>query len=682
MEHRYKQLITPISLGNHILKNRMICAKCVPNYLQGPQNFPTETTVRFVSDLARNGASIVTCTIGTYPELQALGTRHSSLIDMTDRANHREYRRMIDRIHAYGTLASAPTNGFIPENLAISHIHDKRMAPRIGFDPFAPREPQPEMTQDDIHRFIDQFTAHCRLVQAIGFDMINIHMSYGNTLLAKTLSPLHNQREDEYGGSLENRARMVMELMESVKAACGTDFLIELQLSGCEDDPRGYSVTDFVAFCQLFDRYADILQLRASTVDLAHVNSYISSKEEPSTIEYARVLKAAGLKHALVAPVGGFQDPDIMERHLREGSADLIALARAFICDDHFGQRILEQRGEDIVPCLRCDRCHQAYCTTNPKVSIASYWDNMFQATPRQKKIAVVGGGPAGMTAAVAAAERGHHVTLYEAADTLGGQLLHADYLPREKWALLDLKNYMIRKVEQNQNVQVLLSTKATPELLSRENFDAVIAACGSVPKPSPISLPQNITALAPISVFGHEQELGHHVVVVGGSMTAVDTALYLCNTGHKVTMITRKNRPGYDCSSHSAMYISQQLMNRFDVVTDAEIQAVQTGEIICVVQKKPQPGPPGMEQSPIAPPKEVRVPFDSLVFSAGRKACTDACMEFSSVAPEFRVIGDASILSDKNNGDGHGEIPQSDGTVHGDLRNCFFTAYTAANAL
>ncbi len=474
---------------------------------------------------------------------------------------------------------------------------------------------------------------------------------------------------------------MALELMESVKAACGTDFLIELQLSGCEDDPRGYSLLDFVEFCQLFDRYADILQLRAPTVDLAHVNSYISSKEEPSTLEYARALKAAGLKHTLVAPVGGFQDPDIMERHLREGSADLIALARAFICDDQFGQKILEQRGEDIVPCLRCDRCHQAYCTTNPKVSIASYWDNMFQAAPKQKRIAVVG-GPAGMTAAAAAAERGHQVTLYEAADTLGGQLLHADYLSREKWALLDLKNYMIRQVEQKQNIQVLLSTRATPELLSHENFDAVIATYGSVPKPAPVALPQNVKAWALITVFGHEQELGHHVAVVGGGMAAVDTALYLRDTGHQVTMITRQDRPGYDCSSHSAMYISQQLMKLFDVVTDAEIRSVQPGEITCVVQKKPRPGPPGMEQSPIGPPKEIRVTFDSLVFSAGRRACTDACMAFSSVAPESRVIGDASILSDKNNGDGHGEIPRSDGTVHGDLRHCFFTAYTATNAL
>lgn len=682
MEHRYQQLISPIQVGSHILKNHMICAKCVPNYLQGPQNFPTETTIRFVADLARNGASIVTCTIGTYPELQAMGTRHSSLIDMTDRANHREYRRMIDRIHAYGTLASAPTNGFMPENLAISLIRDKKMAPRAGFDPFGPREPLSEMTRDDIHRFIDRFTEHCRLVQAIGFDMINIHMSYGNTLMAKTLSPLHNQREDEYGGSVENRARMTMELMESVKAACGKDFLIELQLSGCEDDPRGYTLSDFVAYCRMFDRYADILQLRAATVDLSHVNSYISDKEEPATLEYSRALKMAGLKHALVAPVGGFQDPDVMERHLREGSADLIGLARGFICDDQFGQKILEQRGEDIVPCLRCDRCHQAYCTTNPKISIASYWDGMFQTEPRKKRVAVIGGGPAGMTAAVAAAERGHQVTLYEAADTLGGQLLHADYLPKEKWALLDLKKYMIRQVEKNQAIQVMLSTKATPELLSGEHYDAVIAACGSVPKPAPVALPPEVRAWAPIEVFGNEHKLGHYVAVVGGGMAAVDTALYLRNSGHQVTMITRQDRPGYDSGSHSAMYISQQLMKMFDVVTDAEIQTVQPGRITCVVQRKHRPGPPGMPQPPIELPREVSVTFDSLVFSAGRSACTDECMAFAAVAPEFRVIGDASILSYKNNGDGHGEIPRSDGSAHGDLRNCFFTAYTAANAL
>ena len=684
MKHRYQHLITPIQVGNHILKNRMIAAKCVPNYLQGPQNHPTETTVRFAADLARNGAAIVACTIGAYPELQALGTRHSSLIDMTDRGNHREYRRMIDRIHAYGSLASAPTNGFMPENLSISNIRDRANAPRVGFDPFAPKGPKPEMTVDDIRRFIDRFTEHCCLVQAIGFDMINIHMSYGNTILGKTLSPLHNQREDAYGGSVENRARMTLELMESVKAACGKDFLIELQLSGHEDDPRGYDLGDFVEYCKLFDKNADILQIRAPSVDLAHVNSYISNKEEPPTLAYSRALKKAGLRHALVAPVGGFQDPDIMERHLAEGSADLIALARAFICDNQFGQKILEQRGEDIVPCLRCDRCHQAYCTTNPKISIASYWDGMFTQAEKQKRVAVVGGGPAGMIAAIESAKRGHQVTVYEASGKLGGQLLHADYLPEEKWALLDLKNYLIRQVERDERIKVILNTKATGALLEEVGYDAVIAACGSVPKSAPVALPPGVKGWTPIDVFGHELELGHRVVVVGGGMVAVDTALYLQNTGHAVTIITRQDRPCYDSGSHSAMYLSRQLMRQFKVVTDAKIKQVALGRITCVVEKKSRPGSPGMAvpQEKPQPPKDVTVEFDSVVFSAGRTACVEQCMEFAPVAPEFRIVGDAGILSYKNNGDGHGERPRSDGTAHGDLRNCFFTAYTAANNL
>lgn len=680
MEHKYKHILSPVRLRGHILKNRIIASKCVANYLQGPQNFPTETTIRYAVDMAKHGASIVTCTIGSFPELVNEKNPHRSAINMDDRAVCREYRRMIEQIHAHGALASAPTDGFIRMESSISDIRNPAIVPPEPPSPFAPKEPIPELTKDGIERMIDNFVKCCRKVQAIGFDMINVYMSYGNSVLAKSLSPLYNQREDEYGGSLENRARLTIELMRAVKQVCGDSFLIELQVSGRENADSGYSVEDFAKYCRLFDGLADIIQVRERNVDLSHVNSYLSSKEAPLTLGYARAGKAAGLKHTLIAPSGGFQSPEYMERFLAEGSADMIAMSRGLICDDNYGKKLLEGRGKDIVPCIQCDCCHQAYCSVNPRIGISTAWPELFEAPERKKRVAVIGGGPSGLAAAIAAADRGHQVTVYEKLDKLGGQLRHAEFLPREKWSLLDYMNYQMGQVEKRQNITVLTNTEAIPDELDALDYDAVIAACGSSAITDAVPADVGIRLYAPMEVFGHEEELGHTVAVIGGGMTAVDTALYLLNSGHEVILITQKNEAGYDSNSHAAGELRKHLMNSDGItfITNSRSDRI-TAEGVEITQFEAPKGKfPGEDTQG---PKELErkiIPYDSVVVSAGRKARTEECARFMGISPEFYVVGDANIASFKDYSDRPSSLPKSDVAARAGLRGCIFTGYTA----
>ncbi len=697
MNHRYAHILTPVRVGNLVLKNRLINSKSIPEGLQcqDPAQYMTEQTISFAANLARNGASIVTCSPGMFGIFKGR-TFFTSPWDMEDRNIQANFRRMIERIHQYGAAANASTMCNVPNNVSISALHDMSIVP-TEFSP-GPESPfdmegklPPEITKEQIQEFIRQFTQCAVRLKDLGFDMINVYASYNASILAKSLSPIFNQRTDEYGGSLENRARLLLELLTSVKRACGKDFPIELQLSGYENIPGGYTQEDFVRYCKLFDEagLVDIIQIRAWSGDMTHASSYNCRKDYPTNLRFAELLKKERL-HALVAPVGGFQDPDLIEKFLAEGRTDLVAMGRAFICDPDYGRKIYEGRGEDVIACLRCDKCHGGICAVNPSIGIQPSLLNQDTSAPSDpKKVAVIGGGPAGLKAAAECAALGHSVTLYEKEDYLGGQAHHADFMP-DKWCMKDYKNSLIRAC-QNYGVRLLTGTEATPQVILDGGYDAVIAACGSEPKTGPVpgnTLPH---VWRPFPVFGREKELGEHVVVIGGAMIAVDTALYLCHTGHKVTLVTRNREVAYDNTSHSHFQFGEALAAEpnLTMITRAKTTNITRQAVTVEITSGGAPNfaPPGMpapKESPMPEAKEIRaIPCDSVVFSAGRRPLIDECMAFAGLTPKFFIVGDANMLS----GDpvqrhpGEASKPNPDTTSHG-IRHGVLTACAAARMI
>lgn len=659
MEHRFSGILTPLRIGDVVLKNRLLMTKAISQELQGPESFPAEATIKFCADAAKNGAAIVTCTPGAFPEVRE--GPFGSVLQTEDRRVQSYFGKMIDRIHAYGSLASASMQSFMPDRYVISDIRDRSRLPRQR--PHGPpnrENPAPEMTREQIKEFIEMFTRHCVYLKNIGFDMVNIYMSYNASMLAKTLSPVYNQREDEYGGCAENRARLTKELFSSIKQACGKNFLIEAQISGEEDNPYGYKLEDTLTYLRECEGLIDIVQLRTGDNALVHPTSYCMRKNEPFSLGYAEAVKAAGIK-VVTAPSGGFQDPDFIEKCIREGKTDMVAMARAFICDPEYGKKLIEGRGEDIVPCLRCDKCHGAVCSLNPKNGNAYAWSDMFEPEPAPKKVAVVGGGPAGMQAALVADSRGHEVTLFEKSDRLGGQMLHADYIP-EKWAVRDFKDFQIRQLEKSA-VKVELNTANAVEAVKSGGFDAVIAACGAEPKVGPVPGADRAEVWAPIDVFGREAELGHRVVVIGGTMVGVDTGIYLAQHGHEVTVITRNREIGHDHMAHGrdATVDFLDKLPGFSYITEAAAVLIDEAG---VVYRTPEQ-------------EELRLPADSVVFSAGKTPRLDDCMELAGLTPFFRVVGDCNIqLNDLwlvHDLEPQARFPSPD------MRQSIYTATTAA---
>ena len=702
MQHKYAHILSPVRVGNLILKNRLINSKCIPEGIQGPQTWPTEQTINFAASLAKNGAAIVTCAPGMFRDCDP-HAMFTSEFNMENRHVKRCFRRMIDRIHAHGSVASASTMIYVPADKAISDIYDMSVIPdsvlRPGPECILGRDgkPLPGMTKEEIQSFIQSFARRCHELQNIGFDMVNIYMSYDTSILAKSLSPVFNQRKDEYGGSFENRARLTLELFQAIKDVCGKEFPIEIQISGREFPAGGYTTEDFVRYCKLCEGLVDIFQIRAWTGDMTHTSHYTSPKENPTNLQFAEAFKKVGIC-GLCAPVGGFQDLDLIEQFIAEGKTDLVAMARPFICDEEYGVKLLEGRGEDVRPCIHCDNCHQAYCAVNPKIGLQEVWPHMFSAPRAVKKVAVIGGGPAGMEAAITAAERGHQVTLFEQSDSLGGQLKHADYLSC-KWSLHDLKEYLIRQTKKA-GVQVELGITATPDMVA--DYDAVIAACGARAKTSPVPVAEGVKVWTPMDVFGHESELGKRVVVVGGAMTAVDTALYLLEHGHTVTILTRNRQAGHDYNAHSQGAFRDILYGKenLTILTNCQTKCIGCGTLdyertIGAPEPMmpmgnpddmpPMPGPAMMPQAPQEPPKVEpgTLEFDSVVVSAGREGLVEESYAFAGKTPEFYVAGDANLLSFETlQGGPNASTRAEDRTTVGTIRHAMFTAYTAASNL
>lgn len=617
MNHRYAHILQPLEIKGHILKNRLLSTKCASQQLQGPENFPAEATLRFYEDMARNGAAIVCCSMGTYPDSEGKHPPMSN-IDMTNRDVHSYFMQMAERIHAHGSLASASLQNVEPHDVAISYVPNWDGIPMTG-DYSRNLENKPAISHERIQELIADFARQSRAFKALGFDMVTVYMSYRGGILANSLSPVLNLRTDEYGGSPENRARLSLEVFKAIKAACGDDFLIECQVSATEEAP-GYTFEDFLDYAELVQDYVDIFQLRAWEGALNHGNGFNQKEHEPYMLQFAAAMKQRGIK-SIVSPVGVFQDLDDIERFLAEGKCDCVSMARAFICDYEYGQKLLEGRGEDVVPCLRCNGCHGGRCSVNPRHGYMHL--NMFPDAPkRSKRVAVIGGGPAGMVAAITAAKRGHSVTLFEKAGKLGGQLLHADVCAF-KWPLRNYKDHLVDQLSKS-GVQVELNTAVTAEQLS--DFDAVIAACGAAPGiPKGFTGPVSQDVWMPMDVFGRAQELGQRVVVVGGGEIGLETGLFLADQGHAVTVLSRRKHFPCDWHALKATRDYMEAEENFAYLTECHTAEVGADYVVYTDRDG----------------ESHRIDCDSVVFSGGRDPRTAEAMALAGVAPEFYVVGD-----------------------------------------
>lgn len=678
MSFRYQHLLSPIRIGNVILKNRLLSTKAIPAGLQAADEYPNDAMTTHLTNVARAGAAIVTCHGGHWVKMEPgmdmpepkpgekLSPQMLEMMEMEREAQARlpkcygrgmtnlkiqdpgvqgAYANLADQIHYYGSLASVSMMDIEPKGLNMDNITE--IPEGKGGETYR-YSLGPAATEEQLDALIDEFVDKARLYQLLGFDMVSFYMSYRASLLAQSLSPAMNHRTDKYGGSFEKRAYLTLELFRRVKAACGPDFLIEAQITG-EEEEGGYTLDDFIRYAKMCEGLVDIFQIRAVDGKTSHPIGFNSVKEEPATLRYAAALKESGCK-IITAPVGGFQDLDIIEKAIAEGKTDMVAMGRAFIADYDYIQKAAAGKGDEVTPCIRCNKCHGGNdisapgCSVNPLIGIAHKASHMENPVTRTKRVAVIGGGPAGMRAAIVCAQRGHDVTLYEMSDKLGGQLIHADYA-KGKWPIRDYKDWEIWQLALH-GVKVHLGVRATAELLRTECYDAVIAAVGAVPNVPPIPGADGAHVWMPLDVYGKEAQLGKKVVVIGGSETGSETALYLAECGHQVTILTRQRQLIPDAQLvHYKASVEDVLKEEKNL---SAITYASTTEIT----------DEGVWYQDRAGEKHF-IPADDVVLSGGVKPRQAEAMALAGTAPEFYVIGDAK--------------------KPGDIKSCTRSAYSIA---
>ena len=405
MSYRYDALLSPIKIGDTVIKNRTMYPNASPHFLQGPETYPADSFTTFMGGLARNGAAIITLAEWSNPNQRKSPVEDAKRMqnfDYTDPGTYNYFTQMADDVHFYGSKLLVCTDLSYPDGYSFDGRAFGPPGMMRGEPPKAlPKEMMPEV--------IETFLRKVQLFADFGYDGIAMRVEM-------LLNP--NGRDDEYNGPMKNRVRFLHETLEAVKKRFGRNFIVELcvageQPNGYTGGQKGYTLEDTIAFAKCMEDVADILQLRESDMCKSHPTGFTFRKGEHETIRYSMAIKAAGCK-ILTEPVGGFQDPEEINAYIAEGKCDMIGMARAFMADPEYGKKLYEGRGEDVVPCLWCNKCHgtmsapyMTFCSVNPVQGIAHKVGKMLDAETTPRKVAVIGGGPVGMKAELQVAHPG-----------------------------------------------------------------------------------------------------------------------------------------------------------------------------------------------------------------------------------------------------------------------------------
>lgn len=567
----------PLAVRGRLLKNRLVVAPMCTNYA-APDGSATRELIEYYRARGRGGAALVTSEIAFVDDLGSRGF-------VAQLGAHHD--RMLPGL---GEIAEAIREGGALAGLQIGHCGSQRglaEPPLVSASalPWAPGKPVPKpLTLPEIGHVVAAFAAAARRAATAGFDLVEVHAAHGY-LVNAFLSPAMNRRRDRYGGSPTARRRFAVEIAAAIRREIGPDRLLCFRINGDDLLPNGVDI----------DGYAGIARaLVEAGVDLLHVSAgtYQAMVRRISPIYMAQgpfVDLAAAIKRAVPVPViasDTIHDPQLAEDIVARGDADLVSMARPNFADPDLPQKILAGRAEAAVPCIRCNTCvareqggKRAYCTVNPATGREA--EPIVPARER-RRILIVGAGPAGIACALAAAGRGHAVTLAERAPRLGGQVALSADLPFKA----PLRRLCVHYAHALAAAQVTLRLGCEVERSSPlvAEHDGVVWATGprwAIPWPQAADAPPVLDPLAALARTGSEEGT---IAVVGATMIGAELAWHFALRGAHVTLVERRAGFAEDVNLIYRLELAARLAEA-GVAVRFETEALAAGKAGLVLQ-------------------------------------------------------------------------------------------------
>jgi 2,4-dienoyl-CoA reductase-like NADH-dependent reductase (Old Yellow Enzyme family)/thioredoxin reductase len=577
MIDKFPTLFSPLKIGTMEVRNRIVMSPMTTD-LAEKDGTPTDRYIDYLEARAAGGVGLIITedtSIGPSYSRHTLQISHDRMIP--------KWKELVERVHKHGCLIAPQLIHPTFNARASINNGDKPVAS----SPHASRicgELCHELTVEEIEHLVDRFVEDAVRAKEVGCDAVMLHCAHNHHLLGSFLSPLSNKRFDQYGGDFFGRAKLVLDVVRRVRDAVGPDFPILTRISGREQEPGGRTIEESMMFAPMLVE-AGVNAIQISTATLG---SLPFRTTPPMGTPFAPNADDANLIRTVVdVPVicgTRITNPYVAEDVLQKNQADFVGMGRALLADPAFANKAHNGDIEDIIPCWGCLHClamatndMPVACSSNPDIG----YEKEMQLTPTvaPKKVMVVGGGCAGLTAAHIAKKRGHDVTLYDKTNKLGGQLYIASVAPLKQETSLLIK-YLVTQVNKS-GVKVVMNTEVTGDIIKTEKPDIVIDATGGIPiSPGSIKGIDNDNVIQAWDVLAGKAMPGQHSVVIGGGQVGSETADFLTHPvfdmhpfGKRVTLIEMVHNIALkERTSARSLLVQRLLEKNVEIITSAKV--------------------------------------------------------------------------------------------------------------
>ena len=617
------KLLEPIKVKGIEIRNR-VAMPPMDTHLGNADGSVSDKILKYYGLRARGGVGIIYVE-GTAIHQLAKATMKMMKIDDDD------------KIEGFTKLASV-----IKENGAIAMIQfmhagsqtsqlflgDQPVSPSGVKNSFFNMENPRALENEEIKKLVKIYGDAAVRAKKAGFDGVEIHAAHGY-LISQFLSPKHNKRNDEYGGSLENRMRILTEVYDEIRSRVGDDMIIGMRINGSDYVEGGFDIEEAkIVSKKMEDKGIDIINVSASTDETPNhlMIPYMTSPRGIHTNLSVEIKKV--IKKVPVIGVGRINDPQVAEQILQENKADLVALGRQSICDPFFVKKVEEGKTKDIMKCIACNTCinnlalqKEIECSFNPDILNSEY---DIEKTSNPKKVLITGAGPGGLTAAKFAKLKGHNVVLIEKSNRIGGSLNIANSAPYKKEInnIIEYYQYKIKDL----NIDLRFNTELSIELIDKIKPDVLILATGSKPLIPKIEGLDVIDYKVFNDVLENKFDVGKNIVVLGGGMVGIELSEFLVAKNKKVSIVEKLGKLGSNIDQMVSFVIMYYLEKEENIKTYLKADVTKILENNLKVKYNG---------------KEIEIPFDDLIIATGVQSNLPLINDLKSKVPIVKEIGD-----------------------------------------